>query len=196
MNLEFYTAGLSLVFQPDVMLMLVIGVVSGVIIGCLPGLSATIAVAVLTPLTFSLGTTQAFALLIGTYCSAVFGGSISAILVNIPGTPSAVMTTLDGHPMAQRGEAGQAIGLAIVSSLISGLFSVIVLMLLAPPIAELALKFSAEEYFALALFGVSMMAYVSGNSLLKGLISGAWDCYSPLSGQNLDQGYFDIHSET
>lgn len=173
MNLDFYTAGLSLVFQMDVMLMLMLGVISGIIIGCMPGLSATMAVAVLTPLTFSLDTTQAFALLIGTYCSAVFGGSISAILVNIPGTPSAVMTTLDGHPMAQRGEAGSAIGLAIVSSLIGGLFSVLILMLLAPPIAELALKFSAEEYFALAIFGVSMMAYVSGKSLIKGLIAGA-----------------------
>lgn len=173
MNFDIYTAGIPLVFQADVLLMLLLGVVTGVIIGTLPGLSATMAVAVLTPLTFSLDTTQAFALLLGTYCSAVFGGSISAILVNIPGTPSAVMTSLDGHPMAQRGEAGPAIGLAIVSSLIGGLFSVIVLMVLAPPIAELALEFSAEEYFALAIFGVSMMAYVSGSSLLKGLVSGA-----------------------
>jgi len=170
--MDIYTLGLPLVFQWNVILMLLLGIVSGILIGTLPGLSATMAVAVFTPLTFALKPIPAFALLLGTYCSAVFGGSISAILVNIPGTPSAVMTTLDGHPMAKRGEAGRAIGLAISSSFIGGIFSVIVLMLLAPLIANFALKFSAQEYLMLALFGVSMMAYISGKSILKGLLSG------------------------
>lgn len=171
-GLELYALGIPYVFQPEVLLWLVVGVVSGILVGALPGLSATMAVAVITPLTFTMEPITALALLLGTYCSALYGGSISAILVNIPGTPGAVMTTLDGYPMAQKGKAGQALGIATVASVLGGLFSVVVLMVAAPPIANLALKFSAQEYFALALFGVSMMAYVSSGSLAKGLLSG------------------------
>lgn len=171
-GLELYAQGIPYVFTPDVLLYLLIGVLAGVVVGSLPGLSATMAVAVMTPLTFSMDTIPALALLLGTYCAALFGGSISAILVNIPGTPGAVMTTLDGYPMNQRGEAGRALGLATVGSVLGGLVSVIILMVAAPPIASLALKFSAQEYFSLALFGVSMMAYVSSGSLVKGLLSG------------------------
>jgi putative tricarboxylic transport membrane protein len=129
-------------------------------------------VAIMIPLTFGWDPVQAFALLLGLYGGSVYGGSITAILMKIPGTPSAAMTILDGYPMSQRGEAGKAIGLATISSFIGALSSTIILALSAPLIAELALKFGPHEYFALAFLGLTMIAYVSPGSMAKGLIAG------------------------
>lgn len=168
---SFYTAGIARTFQPDVLFFLVLGTLIGVIFGVIPGLSATIGIAILTPFTYKMSTEASLALLLGVYCGSTFGGSISAILVNIPGTISAIMTVLDGYPMARRGEAGRAIGLATVSSFIGGLLSIVALAFLAPLIAVWALKFSAEEYFAVTVFGISVIAYVSTGTMLKGLIS-------------------------
>ena len=172
MNWELYTAGLPLILHLDVMLMLLTGVISGVIIGALPGLTANMAVAIMTPLTYGMGPTAAFGLLLGAYCGGVYGGSITAIIAKIPGTPSAMMTTLDGYPMGQRGEAGKAIGIATVASCIGGMISVITLALFAPVVANFALEFSAQEYFAIAVFGLSIIAYISPSSMARGLLSG------------------------
>jgi len=169
---KLYTAGLAATFQPDVLFILVIGTAVGLIFGVIPGLSATIGVAILTPLTFTMNTEASFALLLGVYCGSTYGGSISAILAHIPGTIAAVMTVQDGYPLAQRGEAGRAIGLATTSSFIGGVISVFALALFAPVIAEFAIRMSAQEYFAVCLFGISVIAYISGRSLLKGFISG------------------------
>ena len=167
-----YTEGLHLVLRADVLLWLLTGTVSGVVIGALPGLTAVMGLAVMTPLTFGMSTTSAFAMLMGIYCGGIYGGSITAIVAKIPGSPSSMMTTLDGYPMAQRGEAGKAIGIATVSSCIGGLFSVVMLSLFAPIIATFALTFSAQEYFAIAVFGLCIIAYISQASLVKGLIAG------------------------
>lgn len=169
---KLYTAGLAITFQPDVLLLLLIGTSVGLIIGVIPGLSATIGVAILTPLTFTMSTEASFALLLGVYCGSTYGGSISAILARIPGTIAAVMTVQDGYPLVQKGEAGRAIGLATTSSFIGGIISVFALAFFAPLIAEMAIRMSAQEYFAVCLFGISVIAYISGPSLLKGLISG------------------------
>lgn len=169
---SLYTAGLANTLQSDVLLTLLAGTVIGVIFGVIPGLSATIGVAIFTPLTFTMSTESAFALLLGIYCGSTYGGSISAILVNIPGTISSVMTVNDGYPLTLKGEAGRAIGLATTSSFLGGIISVILLAFFAPVIAAMAIRLSAHEYFAVCLFGISVIAYVSQGTMLKGFIAG------------------------
>jgi len=171
MSWTLYTAGLQL-FDMHVLVFMVIGVVLGIVVGALPGLTATMGVSILVPLTYSLSPTAAILMLLGIYCAANYAGSISATLVNIPGTPSAVMTTLDAYPMALKGQAGRAIGIATVASSLGGLFSVFTLALLSPFIASIALKFTSFEMFLVAFWGISIMAYVSPGSTVKGLISG------------------------
>lgn len=170
-DFTLYTAGIGLVFQPYVLMMLLVGVISGVLIGALPGLTVTMGVAIMVPLTFGMTPQVAFALLLGIYCGGLYGGSMTAVLANIPGTPAAMMTVLDGYPMAKQGRAGEAIGIATLCSFIGGLIGVLILALLAPPIAAIALTFSAQEYFAIAVFGLSIVAYVSPGSTLKGLLA-------------------------
>jgi len=171
MGFDLYLVGFRL-FDGTVILFMVLGVLLGIIVGALPGLTATMGVSILVPLTYNLSPTAALMMLLGIYCAANYAGSISATLVNIPGTPSAVMTTLDAYPMAQKGQAGRAIGLATLSSALGGLFSVFTLALFSPMIASIALKFTSLEMFLVALWGISIMAYVSPGSTLKGLISG------------------------
>ena len=169
---DLYTAGLSHVLQWNTLYMLLLGVVSGVIIGAMPGLSATMAVAVMTPLTYNMDTGSSYGLLMGVFCGAVYGGSITAVVANIPGTPAAIMTMLDGHPMAKQGKAGLAIGVATIASVIGGLFSVVILSITAFPLAKAALAFSAQEYFGVSLIGLSVIAIISEASIVRGLISG------------------------
>jgi len=171
MNWELYTAGFRLL-DVNVISFMVLGVVLGLVVGSLPGLTATMGVSILVPLTYGLSMTASIMMLLGVYCSANYAGSISATLVNIPGTPSAVMTTLDAYPMALKGEAGRAIGIATLSSSLGGLFSVVTLALFSPLIASIALKFNSFEMFLVAFWGVSIMAYVSPGSTLKGLLAG------------------------
>jgi putative tricarboxylic transport membrane protein len=168
---ELYTAGFRL-FDVHAISFMVLGVLLGLVVGALPGLTATMGVSILVPLTYGLSMTAAIMMLLGVYCSANYAGSISATLVNIPGTPSAVMTTLDAYPMALKGEAGRAIGIATLSSSLGGLFSVVTLALFSPLIASIALKFNSFEMFLVAFWGISMMAYVSPGSTLKGFLSG------------------------
>ncbi|MBI4125113.1 MAG: tripartite tricarboxylate transporter permease [Deltaproteobacteria bacterium] len=152
--------------------MLLAGVFLGMLIGALPGLTATMGVAIFTPLTFFAPPEQGLCLLLGIYTAAMFGGAISAILINTPGTPAAIATTLDGYPMAKKGEAGLALGLSALGSAGGGLFSVLVLALIAFPMARFALQFGPAEFFSLAVFGLSMMIAVSGGSIMKGLLLG------------------------
>ena len=171
MNWGLYTAGFELL-DVNAISFMVLGVVLGLIVGALPGLTATMGVSILVPLTYGLSMTASIMMLLGVYCSANYAGSISATLVNIPGTPSAVMTTLDAYPMALKGEAGRAIGIATLSSSLGGLFSVVTLALFSPLIASIALKFNSFEMFLVAFWGISMMAYVSPGSTIKGFLSG------------------------
>jgi putative tricarboxylic transport membrane protein len=164
---------ISEVFNLQILLFIVIGVFTGICIGSLPGLTATMGVALVLPLTFGMDAAPGILLLIGVYVGAIYGGSISAILLRTPGTPAAAATVLDGYEFSKRGESGRALGISTVSSFIGGLVSVTALWLISPQLAKLALKFSAPEFFLLAVFGLSIISSISGNSLSKGLLCGA-----------------------
>ncbi|PRX10858.1 UNVERIFIED_ORG: putative tricarboxylic transport membrane protein [Martelella mediterranea] len=146
------------------------GVVLGTIIGALPGLSATMAVAVLVPFTFTMDPAAGLIALGAIYTGAIYGGAYAAILVNTPGTPSAIATTFDGYPMAKRGDGGLAVSLATIASVAGGFVGAIALLLLAPPLAKVALAFGPTEYFWLAMFGLTLIAALSVGNTLKGLI--------------------------
>lgn len=158
------------VLTPDVFLVLVLGVLLGLVVGAIPGLNDTITLAVLVPVTFSMPPNYAFALLVGVYCAACYGGSIPAILLKIPGTASSVVTLNDGYPMAMSGRAGLALGISTISSVIGGIISALVLIFFAPKLAVYALSFGPPEYFSLAILGLSTVAGMSGKKVLKNLI--------------------------
>ena len=180
---------LQLVITFKSLLLILIGVFGGIIAGAMPGLTATMGVAILVPLTFGMQPHEALLLLAGVYNGAMYGGSISAILINIPGTPSSLATNMDGYPMAKQGKAGEAIGLATCGSFIGGTFSVIILTLAAPQIAKAALLFSAPEYFALAVFGLSIIANISGKSITKGLLAGLFGMFLATIGMDPMTGF-------
>ena len=170
---EYLMAGFANVFQPMNLLLTIFGTVVGVVIGCLPGLSGSMGIILLLPLTYTLEKSAALVMLCGIFCGSMFGGSVSAILLRTPGTPSATATLLDGYPLAQRGKAGKAIGVAAVGSFVGGIVSTICLITISPQLAKVALKFHSADYFALALFGISIMASSAGKNVIKGLIAGA-----------------------
>lgn len=146
------------------------GVVAGIVIGALPGLSATMAVAVLVPFTFTMAPASGLIVLGAIYTGAIYGGSYSAILINTPGTPSAIATTFDGFPMAKRGDGALAVTLATYASVVGGLVGALCLLFVAPPLATVALAFGPPEYFWLAVFGLTLISALSVGNLLKGLI--------------------------
>ena len=164
---------LSNVFTLGNFVLLLFGSLGGLIIGAIPGLSPTLAVALLIPVTFQMDATQGLILLGSVYTSTVAGGAISAILLKIPGAPANVATTLDGHAMACTGKGAQALQLAFLSSLIGGVFGVILLIEITPLLAEWALAIRSSHLFWLAILGVTVIASVSSSSVLKGLLSGS-----------------------
>ncbi len=159
------------VFSPDVLLVIALGTLGGIVIGALPGLTATMGVALLVPMTFGMDPVKGLNMLIGIYVGGIYGGCISSILIKTPGTPASAATVLDGYPMAMKGQAGKALGMATIASAVGGLFSAVVLATLAPQLAAMALRFGPAEYFALALFGLTIIASLSGD-MLKGAIAG------------------------
>lgn len=163
---------LGVVTSPIVLLWILAGVMIGLIFGAAPGLTATAGVAIVTPLTYGLGFQAAMSLLLGIYCGGYFAGSMPAILVNTPGAPGNAATVLDGYAMARKGQANLALSLAVVSSFIGGIASGLVLLMLAPALSNVALKFTAVEYASFGLFGLICVASISGGSLLRGGISG------------------------
>ena len=160
----------------------VVGVLSGIIVGALPGLSATMAISLLVPFTFGLSPLVALGLMAGIYNGAMYGGSIPAVLLRIPGTPAAVATTFDGYPMAQRGEGGFALQIALVSSAFGGIASAFALMLLAPPLSKLTLLFGPAEVFWIAVFGLCSIVFLLGGSVVKGLMSACFGVFVSLVG--------------
>jgi len=174
MDLGLFIDGLVNILQIKTLLLIIAGVIGGIMIGALPGLTATMGVALLVPFTFGLPVEQGVSMLLGIFCGAMYGGSISAILIRTPGTPSAAATLLDGYPLAQKGEAGRALSMSIFASFCGGMISFIMMVILSPQISKFALNFSAPEYFALAVFGLSIIISVSGNSVLKGIMAGVF----------------------
>lgn len=164
--------GSAMLIDPSVLLLILLGTIFGVVIGSLPGLTSTMGVALLVPVTFSMPPVYGLTLLGAIYCSSTYAGAISAILINIPGTPANCSTLLDGYPMTKKGQAGLALALATAASALGGFFSNAALLFLAPPLAEIALLFGPMEYFLIALFGVSVIASLSERNMIKGFISG------------------------
>jgi putative tricarboxylic transport membrane protein len=178
----------KVMLDPINFLFVFIGVTAGIIVGALPGLTATMGVALLIPFTFGLDPVRGLLMLLGLFCGGIYGGSISAILIGIPGTPAAAATVLDGHPLCKKGLAGKAIGMATIASFFGGTVGALTMSFCSPQIAKIALKFGPPEFFALAFFGLGIIITVSGKSILKGLISGIFGLmitvigFDPLSG--------------
>ena len=165
--IDHFIAALS----PFNLLLALLGVAAGTIVGSIPGLTATMAVAVLVPITFSMAPDSALILMGAIYTGAIYGGAYAAILLNTPGTPSAIATTFDGYPMAKRGDGNLAVSVACLSSVVGGLVGALALLFLAPPLADAALAFGPVEYFWLAIFGLSLIAALSEGDFLKGMIA-------------------------
>jgi putative tricarboxylic transport membrane protein len=163
--------GLLVASTPINLLHVLIGVFIGTMISHLPGIGPSAGIALLIPITFGMEPTTALIMLAGIYYGCMYGGAVTAILINTPGDAAAVMTTLDGYPLARKGRAGAALAIAAMSSFIAGTLGVTALTFVAKPIAELALKFGPAEYFALMLFALSTVSALTGDSLAKGLMS-------------------------
>ncbi|WP_080875422.1 tripartite tricarboxylate transporter permease [Oceanobacillus timonensis] len=169
--MEGIVTGLQTAFSLQSIFFVMIGVFIGTFIGMLPGLGPISAIAVMIPITFGMEPTVALIMMAGVYYGAIFGGSTSSILLNAPGISGTVATSFDGYPMAQRGEAGKALAIAAISSFVGGTVSVVLLMLLAPMLASVAISFSPAAYFALMLLGLTAISSLSEGSTVKALIS-------------------------
>ena len=180
--------GFAFVFTPFPLLMLVFGVVVGVIVGAIPGITGSLGIILLLPIVYQLPSQVAMVMLCGLFCGSMFGGSISAILLKTPGGPSAAATMIDGYPLAQKGYAGKAIGVAAIASFIGGIISTVCLILIAPQLSRVALQFHGADYFSLAIFGLSMIAGSSGKNVIKGLISGVFGMFIATVGMDAIMG--------
>ncbi len=159
--------------DPYLLVLVAVGTLAGIYIGAIPGLSVTMAVSILISFTYAWDTNEALALMVGIYMGGVYGGSRSAILLNIPGAPAAIATALDGYPLAQLGEAGRAIGVTTVVSFVGGFVGIGALALAAPLVAEVSLMFAPRDYMLLGVMGLLLVASLSGESLVKGVVAGA-----------------------
>ncbi len=170
-------SGFAVAVQPLNLFWCFVGVFLGTVVGVMPGLGPAATIAMLLPLTFNMPPTSAVIMLAGIYYGAKYGGSTTAILLNVPGESASVVTCLDGYQMARKGRAGAALGIAAISSFVAGTVGVLGLMLLAPPLAKFALSFSSPEYFALMSLGLAMVVLLAGESLVKALLAmlvGLW----------------------
>src|SRR5947208_11297987 len=169
--------GFAVALQPANLLWCLVGVVLGTVVGILPGLGPPATIAMLLPLTFLMNPAGAMIMLAGIYYGAKYGGSTTSILLNVPGESASVVTCLDGYAMARKGRAGAALGIAAIASFIAGTVGVLGLMLVAPPLAKMALAFSSPEYFALMTLGLAMVVLLAGRSMVKALLAmllGLW----------------------
>ena len=170
--MELFLQALSLAVNPSAIAAVGLGSLVGIVFGSVPGLTFTVALALALPMTFSMDPVPAIGLLLGTYIGGMTGGSVSAILLGIPGTPSAAATVLDGHPMTKQGEASIALGIAIFASAFGGIFSLLVMIVSVDLVSKFAIGFGPAEIFALVLFGMSTICGLCGESVLKGVIAG------------------------
>jgi putative tricarboxylic transport membrane protein len=162
-----------ILFNPSFIMVMLAGVFGGLVVGAMPGLTSTMAVALLVPITYGMTVELGLCMLVAVYVGAISGGLVAATLLNIPGTPSSVATTYDAYPMAMRGEAGKALAYGVFASFIGGVFSFFVLLFLAPTLGNFALRFSSFEYFSLVVFALSCIISISKKSLIKGILAAA-----------------------
>jgi putative tricarboxylic transport membrane protein len=171
--MEVLHALLLPILQPELLALIAVGTFAGIYVGAIPGLSVTMAVSILISFTFSWEVYPALALMIGIYMGGVYGGSRTAILLNIPGAPAAIATALDGYPMAKKGQAGEAIGIVTVVSFIGGFIGILALAVFAPMLADFAIRFQPRDYFLLGVLGILLVGSLSDGSLVKGIFAGA-----------------------
>jgi len=165
---ELYEA-LSIIASPAGLPLLTVGVFAGILVGAAPGLTSTIAIGLLIPFTFTVSKYAAFSLLLGIYCGSMYGGAIPAVVMNLPGTPTAAVTAIDGYQMARNGRGAQALSISVIASVLGGLISCVFLIGLSLPLASLAIAFAAPEYFALCLFSLAVVFSMTSSSILKGI---------------------------
>ena len=181
--------GFSVALQPSILVYAFVGCVIGTLVGMMPGLGPLAGISLLLPATFGLNPIIAIVLLAGVYYGAMYGGSTTSILINVPGEAASVMTCVDGYAMTQNGRAGPALAIAAIGSFIAGTLGVVGLMLLAPTLAEWALRFGPPEYTALLLMGLFILAYMSGGSMLKTLAMAAFGLMLGMIGIDIMSGY-------
>ena len=172
--MEIAISSVTQLFDISILLYMIAGLAFGVICGAIPGLNAGIGIALMLPVTYGLDPLSSLVFLTSIYTGGVFGGAITAILINAPGSPSAVATTLDGHPMALKGMGNEALGLSIGASALGGLLGMLFLVIIIRPLAGFALQFGPAETFLLVIFALTSIASLSENSFLKGLMAGAF----------------------
>jgi len=170
--LAFFAREFAHILSPPLLLASGLSVLAGIVVGALPGLTATLAVSLLVGITYSFDTTLALVILIGIYVGGVYGGSQTAILLNIPGTPASAASAIEGNMLARRGLAGQAIGIATLSSFVGTLFGALMLLVASPLLGRIALRFGSWEYFLLAVFGVLVCGSLAAGNPIKGWIGG------------------------
>lgn len=184
-----WITGLEAFLDPAVLILTPIGVLLGALIGAVPGLSATVGIAIFLPFTFAMDPLAGLVLLLGIYNGACYAGSIPAILLRAPGTPASAATVVDGYAMTLRGQAGRALSVSLVASVIGGLISTILMIFLAPVVADFALSFGPPEYFALAVLALAIIASLGDGSIAKGVISGALGVMIAMVGLDGISGY-------
>ncbi|NEU31707.1 tripartite tricarboxylate transporter permease [bacterium LRH843] len=196
--MDIYLVALQSIFQPLTILLILLGTLGGVILGAMPGLNGPIGVALLLPFTFSLDPASGLLMLGGIYMGASYGGAISGILLNTPGTAEAACTALEGYPLAKQGRAKEALYYAVLSSVIGGLIGVIALILFTPYLASFALKFGSPEMFLIALAGLAVVGSLTGKSLAKGLFAACLGILISMVGPDIMSGVdrftFGFHS--
>ena len=169
-NLSNLMMGFSIALTPENLLAALLGAFLGTIVGAMPGLGSSAGIAVLVPVSFNYDATTALIMMCGVYYGSMYGGTITSVLVNLPGESATVMTCLDGYQLAKKGQAGKALGVSQIGSFIAGTTGVLALMMIAPPLAAFALSFGPPEYFALMVLGLTVLASLGGGSMLKSLL--------------------------
>ena len=175
--MDLFLQGSALLFNIPNFIYMNIGLLLGVVFGAIPGLTVILCIVLFLPFTYSLGAIESFMFLLGIYCAGSYGGSISAILIKTPGTPHAAATMLDGYPLTQKGQSRKALRVALNASTYGGIFSAVVLLFFAPQVAKFAQMMGTPEYFLVCAFGLTIIAGVSGNNLIKGIITGAFGLF-------------------
>ena len=171
--MNLFLNALAQAYTVEGILAVVLGVLSGIVLGALPGISTNMAITLLFPFAYVVDGVPGINMLLGVYCGSIYGGSISAILLNTPGTPGSAATMIDGYPLAHdKGQPGRALGMSTFASSVGGIISCICLFLFSPLLASLALKFTSLEYCAFAFFGISIISSLSSDSVTKGIIGG------------------------
>jgi putative tricarboxylic transport membrane protein len=192
-TLQNLSAGFATALSPSVLLYAFVGCIVGTLVGLLPGVGPLAGISLLLPVSFGLDATTAIVLLAGIYYGAMYGGSTTSILMRVPGEAASVMTCIDGYAMTEKGRAGPALALAAFGSYVAGTVSVVALMILAPPLAEFALRFGPPENFALLILGLLVLAYMSGGSMAKALAMAALGLLLGMVGIDTMTGFFRFH---